>query len=218
MASYPSYDANLFATTDGELFCEPGRLAPVRAGIGDEGVHDRRRARRGRDHDDATRSSTTTILRSARPHPECRPRRTTRTGTGRSPPADVLALSNNVGAAKIGLTLGGEKLYEAFRRFGFGEPDRDRAGGEASRRGLGSGRAQCLGRPDGRAERLRAGAEPDGRPARRRLRLLRQRWAARDAARRRRLDRSGRHLPRRRAATGGTDHARGDGRARWSSC
>jgi cell division protein FtsI (penicillin-binding protein 3) len=34
----------------------------------------------------------------------------------------VLALSNNVGAAKIGLEVGGEELYEAFRRFGFGSP------------------------------------------------------------------------------------------------
>jgi cell division protein FtsI (penicillin-binding protein 3) len=41
-------------------------------------------------------------------------------GHGSITPADVLALSNNVGAAKIGLELGGEGLYDAFRRFGFG--------------------------------------------------------------------------------------------------
>jgi cell division protein FtsI (penicillin-binding protein 3) len=34
----------------------------------------------------------------------------------------VLAVSSNICAAKIALNLGGEKLYEAFRRFGFGEP------------------------------------------------------------------------------------------------
>jgi cell division protein FtsI (penicillin-binding protein 3) len=34
----------------------------------------------------------------------------------------VLQLSNNNGAAKIGLRLGGERLYQAFRRFGFGQP------------------------------------------------------------------------------------------------
>lgn len=34
----------------------------------------------------------------------------------------VLAVSSNICAAKIALGLGGEKLYEAFRRFGFGEP------------------------------------------------------------------------------------------------
>ncbi len=32
----------------------------------------------------------------------------------------MLKLSNNVGAAKIGLLLGRQRLYEAFRRFGFG--------------------------------------------------------------------------------------------------
>ena len=32
----------------------------------------------------------------------------------------VLAVSSNVCAAKIGLSLGGDKLYEALRRFGFG--------------------------------------------------------------------------------------------------
>jgi cell division protein FtsI/penicillin-binding protein 2 len=41
-------------------------------------------------------------------------------GHGPITAADVLALSNNVGAARIGLKLGGEQLYEAFRRFGFG--------------------------------------------------------------------------------------------------
>lgn len=35
--------------------------------------------------------------------------------------AQVLALSSNICAAKIGLSLGGDRLYEAFRRFGFGE-------------------------------------------------------------------------------------------------
>lgn len=32
----------------------------------------------------------------------------------------ILAVSSNICAAKIGLSLGGGKLYEAFRRFGFG--------------------------------------------------------------------------------------------------
>jgi len=33
----------------------------------------------------------------------------------------VLALSSNIGAAKIALALGGEQLYDSLRRFGFGE-------------------------------------------------------------------------------------------------
>jgi cell division protein FtsI (penicillin-binding protein 3) len=35
--------------------------------------------------------------------------------------SQVLAVSSNICAAKIGLSLGGDKLYEAYRRFGFGE-------------------------------------------------------------------------------------------------
>lgn len=35
--------------------------------------------------------------------------------------SQVLAISSNICAAKIGLSLGGDKLYEAFRRFGFGQ-------------------------------------------------------------------------------------------------
>lgn len=36
--------------------------------------------------------------------------------------AQVLALSSNICSAKIGLGLGGDRLYESLRRFGFGEP------------------------------------------------------------------------------------------------
>jgi cell division protein FtsI (penicillin-binding protein 3) len=35
--------------------------------------------------------------------------------------AQVLAVSSNICAAKVGLGLGADKLYESFRRFGFGE-------------------------------------------------------------------------------------------------
>ena len=38
------------------------------------------------------------------------------------PLAKVLSYSSNICAAKIGLSLGGQSLYEALRRFGFGEP------------------------------------------------------------------------------------------------
>lgn len=37
-------------------------------------------------------------------------------------PTQVLARSSNIGALKIGLTLGEPSLYAAYRRFGFGEP------------------------------------------------------------------------------------------------
>ncbi len=53
-------------------------------------------------------------------------------GHGPLTPGDVLKLSNNIGAAKIGLQLGRAKLYAAFRRFGFGAPTGVDIVGEAS--------------------------------------------------------------------------------------
>ena len=47
-------------------------------------------------------------------------------------PTQVLAISSNIGAAKIGLELGEARLYEAFRRFGFGEPTGVPLPGEAN--------------------------------------------------------------------------------------
>jgi cell division protein FtsI (penicillin-binding protein 3) len=44
----------------------------------------------------------------------------------------VLARSSNIGALKIGLTLGEPALYAAYRRFGFGEPTGLPIPGEAS--------------------------------------------------------------------------------------
>lgn len=41
--------------------------------------------------------------------------------SGWLPIAQVLAQSSNICAAKIGLALGGDKLYEGLRRFGFGQ-------------------------------------------------------------------------------------------------
>jgi cell division protein FtsI/penicillin-binding protein 2 len=121
MASYPSYDANQFATTEGERFAnpavarqyEPGSVmkaftiaAALDAGAittKDTFVDDNNLQVRGIRIQNADREK----------HPY---------GHGPITAADVLALSNNVGAARIGLTLGGEKLYDALRRFGFGSP------------------------------------------------------------------------------------------------
>jgi cell division protein FtsI (penicillin-binding protein 3) len=47
-------------------------------------------------------------------------------------PTQILAVSSNIGAAKIGLGLGEAQLYEALRRFGFGEPTGLPLPGEAS--------------------------------------------------------------------------------------
>jgi cell division protein FtsI (penicillin-binding protein 3) len=53
-------------------------------------------------------------------------------GHGELTAGDVLKLSNNVGAARIGLLLGRERLYEAFRRYGFGSPTGIELAGEAT--------------------------------------------------------------------------------------
>lgn len=47
-------------------------------------------------------------------------------------PTQIFALSSNICAAKIGLSLGGDKLYDAFRRFGFGQDTGLPMPGEAS--------------------------------------------------------------------------------------
>jgi cell division protein FtsI (penicillin-binding protein 3) len=47
-------------------------------------------------------------------------------------PTAILSQSSNICAAKIGLELGEQRLYEAYRRFGFGEPTGVPLPGEAS--------------------------------------------------------------------------------------
>ncbi|HEX2883222.1 MAG TPA: penicillin-binding protein 2 [Candidatus Limnocylindria bacterium] len=131
MASYPSYDANEFATTDGERFrnpavsrqYEPGSVmkAFTVAAALDAGAITTR---------DTVVDDNNLQLRGARIQNADRARFPG--GHGAITPADVLALSNNVGAAKIGLKLGPAALYEAFRRFGFGSPTGIELAGEAS--------------------------------------------------------------------------------------
>jgi cell division protein FtsI/penicillin-binding protein 2 len=131
MASYPSYDANQFATTDGELFSnpavarqyEPGSVmkaftiaAVLDAGaatISDTVVDDNNLQLRGARIQNADRYDW--------PY-----------GHGEITPADVLALSNNVGAAKFGLKLGPSELFQAFLRYGFGAPTGIELAAEAS--------------------------------------------------------------------------------------
>ncbi len=57
------------------------------------------------------------------------------------PVTQVLAQSSNICAAKIGLSLGGERLYEAFRDFGFGQRSGAPVPGESA------GRLRPRGRP-----------------------------------------------------------------------
>ena len=121
MASFPSYDANQFATTDGDLFAnpavsrqyEPGSVMKaftIAAALDADAI----------DTDDRFEDDNNLQLRGARI--QNADRADYPYGHGPITAGDVLALSNNVGAAKIGLELGGDALYDAFRRFGFGSP------------------------------------------------------------------------------------------------
>lgn len=121
MASYPSYDANQFATTDGELFSNPAVSRQYEPGS----VMKPFTIAAALDAGAITTSDTfvdDNNLLIGRVRIQNADRNDSPYGHGPLTASDVLALSNNVGAAKIGLTLGRAALYESFRRFGFGAP------------------------------------------------------------------------------------------------
>jgi cell division protein FtsI/penicillin-binding protein 2 len=131
MASYPAYDANQFATTDGQLFSNPAVSRQYEPGS----VMKPFTIAAALDAGAITTTDTfvdDNNLTIGRIHIHNADRGDWPYGHGPITPADVLALSNNVGAAKIGLELGGARLYEAFRRFGFGAPTGIELSGEAS--------------------------------------------------------------------------------------
>jgi cell division protein FtsI/penicillin-binding protein 2 len=131
MASYPSYDANQYESTAADRFSnaaiarqyEPGSVMKaftIAAALdaaaittSDTFLDDNNLQLAGVRIQNADRYN----------HPY---------GHGEITAAEVLKLSNNIGAAKIGLQLGGEGLYDAFRRFGFGTPTGIDLAGEAS--------------------------------------------------------------------------------------
>lgn len=131
IATFPSFDANQFARFGPELYTNPAVSRQYEPGsvmkaftiaaaldAGAIGTADRFR-------DDNN-------LRIADVRIQNADRYTMPYGHGRITAAEVLQLSNNVGAAKIGLTLGRQRLYEAFRRYGFGSPTGVDMAGEAS--------------------------------------------------------------------------------------
>jgi cell division protein FtsI (penicillin-binding protein 3) len=131
MASVPAYDGNAYAATDGDLFAnpaiarqyEPGSVMKsftIAAAIDAGAVTPR----------DTFEDDNNLVVRGIRI--QNADRGTYPYGHGSLRPADVLALSNNVGAAKIGLALGSQGMYDAFRRFGFGSPTGIDLAGEAS--------------------------------------------------------------------------------------
>ncbi len=131
MASYPSYDANEFATTDGERFANPAVARQYEPGS----VMKAFTIAAALDAGAITTSDTfmdDNDLRIGRIRIQNADRYDWPYGHGRITAGDVLALSNNVGAAKIGLELGRQALYQAFLRFGFGAPTGIELAAEAS--------------------------------------------------------------------------------------
>ena len=101
---------------------EPGGQPPVRAGLGDEGVHHRGRPRRRGDHARHDRARRQQPAARRGQDPERRSLQRVRTGTARSPPGRCSSSRTTTGRRRSACSWGGERLYQAFRRFGFGTP------------------------------------------------------------------------------------------------
>ena len=121
MASFPSFDANQFATTDGQLFANPAVSRQYEPGSVMKAFTIAAALDAGAITTKDTFEDDNNLL-IGRIRVQNADRGKWPSGHGPITASDVLALSNNVGAAKIGLELGGQGLYDAFRRFGFGSP------------------------------------------------------------------------------------------------
>jgi len=131
MASFPSFDANAYASSDQALFTDPAvsrqyepgsvmKAFTIAAAL-DAGAIDLQ-----------TTVMDDNNLRIAGVRIQNADRYTKPHGNGEITAGDVLKLSDNVGAAKIGLLLGRQNLYEALKRFGFGTLTGVDIAGEAS--------------------------------------------------------------------------------------
>jgi len=130
MATFPSFDGNTYANTDPELFTDPAVSQQYEPGS----VMKAFTISAALDAGAITTTDTfldDNNLRLAGVRIQNADRYTYPYGHGKITAGDVLKLSNNIGAAKIGLTLGRERLYEAFRRFGFGQKTGIDIAGEA---------------------------------------------------------------------------------------
>ena len=131
MASFPSFDGNSYGSSEPALFTDPAvsrqyepgsvmKAFTVAAAL-DAGAID---------------LQTTVLddnnLRIGGVRIQNADRYTKPNGNGEITAGEVLKLSDNVGAAKIGLLLGRQRLYEAFKRYGFGTPTGVDIAGEAS--------------------------------------------------------------------------------------
>lgn len=121
LATYPSYDANAYAATDASLYTNPAVSRQYEPGSVMKAFTIAAALDAG-----AITTSTKVVddnnLRIGKVRIQNADRYSFPYGHGEITAADVLKLSNNIGAAKIGLTLGGRGLYDAFKRYGFGSP------------------------------------------------------------------------------------------------
>jgi len=128
MATFPTYDANRYAATNPALYDNPAVARPYEPGSVMKAFTIAAALDAG-----AITTSTKVVdgnnLTIAGVRIQNADRYEHPWGHGAITAQQVLQLSNNNGAAKIGLKMGGERLYQAFRRFGFGQPtDIDIAG------------------------------------------------------------------------------------------
>lgn len=131
LATFPAFDANDYPETDPELFQNPAIAHQYEPGS----VMKAFTIAAALDADAITTTDTfvdDNNLRLAGVRIQNADRYDHPYGHGELTPAQVLELSNNVGAAKIGLALGRARLYEAFRRYGFGTPTGIDMSGEAN--------------------------------------------------------------------------------------
>jgi cell division protein FtsI/penicillin-binding protein 2 len=121
MANFPAYDANDYSATDPTLFDNPSVAHPYEPGSVMKAFTIAAALDAG-----AITTQTTVVddnnLRLRGVRIQNADRYNWPYGHGKITAQQVLQLSNNNGAARIGLRLGGEKLYQAFRRYGFGQP------------------------------------------------------------------------------------------------
>lgn len=131
MASVPSYDANAFSETDVSLFVSPAVSRQYEPGSVMKAFTVAAALEAG-----AITTSTTVLddnnLRIGSIRIQNADRYWYPSGHGAINAGQVLALSNNVGAARVALRLGGDGLYQALLRYGFGAPTGIEIEGEAN--------------------------------------------------------------------------------------
>lgn len=131
MASFPTFDGNTYAGADPALFTDPAVSHQYEPGSVMKAFTIAAALDAG-----AINLQTTVVdddnLLVGGVRIQNADRFTVPNGHGVITASDVLKLSDNVGAARIGLLLGRQRLYEAFKRFGFGAPTGVDMTGEAS--------------------------------------------------------------------------------------